>query len=137
MTPEKRAEQEIPGWGVTHFGQWWEASSPTFAHDGMKVEAGSLEELVDRVRNVECVWALALDRLGKHTADRASVALRGWAVAPITIELEPQGPEGVNAADALGVSTHLICIECKQPALRQDGACQVCTACGAKLGGCG
>lgn len=135
--------QEIPGWTLRSIfhGGGIEVASPTFDVDGMIVHGADWPEVIERVRNIEAIWALALNR---------SHNLAAWPSAGIeagdATSIEPTGPSFIELvehkaehghAEKRSGPTAADCPNCGLPALVQDGACQLCPACGHKIGGCG
>lgn len=143
--------REIPGWTLRSVfcGGGIEVASPTFDVDGMIVHGADWPDVIERVRNIERIWALALGRAGsvKPRFPSAGVEvpvdptgtvrfdLRKIPDAAMLEAVEHKAEHGHAGKRSGPVAAD--CPNCGLPALVQDGACQLCPACGHKIGGCG
>jgi hypothetical protein len=121
----EKLHDAIPTWAIVNAAPAWVVvKSPTFDHDGMTIEGSDVEEVVQRVRNVERIWALALEREGSVPVRWPSAgAGRGKAPAskpaPGPVAFAPSG-------DACGA--------CQSLNLVRTGTCQTCQNCGTTTG---
>lgn len=97
--------------------------SPTFGLDGMTIEGRDVEEVTQRVRNVERIWALALDRQGNKPVN--------WPSAGISEVARPKGKTSRHQARDL--PTGDVCNFCGGITTRA-GMCAVCLTCGETTG---
>jgi hypothetical protein len=98
--------------------------SPTFEVDGMRIRGRDVEEVVQRVRNVERIWALALDRAG-------SLPVR-WPSAGLG---EDKAPASAPAAEPVAFKpSGDACGNCQSIMLVRTGTCQTCQNCGTTTG---
>lgn len=122
---EQRLRDAIPSWVVVFASDTRVCvRSPTFAVDGMVLEGRDVEEVVQRVRNVERIWALALDRAGSTPVQWPSAGVgrdKAPASKPPTKPLA-YIPEG----DA--------CSYCGGMQLVRSGTCMTCQTCGTTTG---
>ncbi len=90
------AQAEVPGWsvGADHNDErvvslWW-ATSPTWEHDGLRIEAPESDELVSKIRSFERLVAFALERAGRLDPDGP---IAGTVVArPQAAQEPPKAP---------------------------------------------
>lgn len=127
------ARQELPTWSIWEVGaSGYVAHSPTYEHDGIVVQAASAQQLVERVRAVERVVALAMGRQGRRAPGRVFGETLGGAPPPAPPKpLTPR--RRVNVARMQGFEGDP-CQECGAMRMVRNGSCLKCVDCGGTSG---
>ena len=148
-------EAELPRWRVLEDGGSWKAHSPNFAEDGIVVMATNPVQLVDRVRALVQVVAVAQDRAGLLRPDHRIAGAWDPRAGPRPHETAPSTPAPpkpttrhvvptVQHAPTNGAShgrpsrrqpkkthnTGEFCAYCGNPNIVRTGTCGTCLDCG-------
>lgn len=140
-------EAEVPGWAVYQDGEigWKATHTRLFPLDGICVCAQDPVELLARIRNLERVYALAMDRGGRVPARVPNVSREPdvATVAPRkpTARAKPDTPgrapvKRPAAQAAPGGVSGLVCHNCHGSRVMRTGTCGTCLDCGESTG-CG
>lgn len=140
-----RLRDELPGWKVHRAGPegggWFIAHSPTFAHDGVAITGSTPEELIVRVRAMERILALALNRHGVKAVDATVGGVR-FPASPPPPRTAREAVRGAGRPQLVPLPgggtgyTGEACGDCGSMQMVRTGKCMTCIACGSSAGGC-
>lgn len=140
---------EIPLWEHPYEGEkystdntTWAVASPTYAIDGMVIQATSPQELVERVRTIERLIAIVLERQGIIPVEGkvAGIQVDGEVRVVPEPKLDPSlvtmSTSTLEMAKLQGY-TGDACQNCGSMKMIRTGKCLLCTECYAAPQECG
>lgn len=135
----RRLEDALPRWRIVAGARGgWAARDPGYSRNGIVVEADDPDELIERVRAVVRVLAIAADRVTKPLYPQRPVGGLEPAVevkkpaapsAETVAVTKPKRDEEREIARIFGFEGDP-CHECGQFTLVRNGTCTKCVSCG-------